>query len=167
MTSLNLQEARHFAARIAARADIREVRLLESNFKLNRMPVNDHLVYKLEKDPQVEYSEGDGFFVITSRYSLLIAEVEHESANVPNQTEEGEEDVIAMVDFKLAGLFELNMREDDDAPRIDELMAYAWSMGNFALHPYAREYISNVTSRLGLPPLTINVLQLDYDPDKG
>jgi hypothetical protein len=167
MTSLNLQEARHLAARIAARAEIREVRLLESNAKLNRMPADDHLAYKLEKDPQVEYSEDDGFFVITSRYSLVVAAIENEPTNGPNHIEESEEDIIAMIDFKLAGLFELNMWKDEEPPRTDELMAYAWSMGNFALHPYAREYISNLTGRLGLPPLTISVLQLDYDPSKG
>ncbi|NKE55359.1 SecB chaperone [Lentzea sp. PSKA42] len=167
MTGHDLQEARRDAARIAARAEIRDVRLLESNAKLNRMPAGDHMAYKLEKDPQVEYSEGDGFFVVTSYYSLLIAEAENEPAHEPPRIEDGGENIVAKVEFKLAGLFELRMRDGDDTPQEGELTAYAWSMGNFALHPYAREYVSNITGRLGLPPLTINVLQLDYDPDKG
>lgn len=35
--------------------------------------------------------------------------------------------------------------------------------GQFALHPYAREYIYDVTGRLGLPPLTVGVLTMPYD----
>ena len=55
---------------------------------------------------------------------------------------------------------------DDKLPNSEELNAYAISTGQYALYPYAREYISDLTMRLGLPPLTIGVLKIPFHMEK-
>lgn len=40
----------------------------------------------------------------------------------------------------------------------EELTAYAATTGRFALYPYIREYVYDLTGRLALPPLTLEIL---------
>lgn len=43
-------------------------------------------------------------------------------------------------------------------PTEEELTAYAATTGRFALYPYIREYVYDLTGRLALPPLTLEIL---------
>jgi len=163
MNNAEITEAQKSGSRIAARANIREVRLLGSSVELAKLPSpSRQLRYKVEKETEVEYNDGDNSFVVVAGYNVVIDDVE-----IGQDSEEAEpaEDHIADINFRIAGLFTLEMRDGDDPPKSEELTAYAFSTGNFALHPYAREYIYNVTGRLALPPLTIGVLQLDFPND--
>ena len=58
------------------------------------------------------------------------------------------------------------MRAGDEPVAADEMQAYAATTGQFVLHPFARQYIYDMTGRLGLPPLTVGVLRQTYDPDR-
>ena len=66
---------------------------------------------------------------------------------------------IARIEFEQAALFIMDL-EGQEPPQPEELTAYAVTTGQLALHPYVREYISNITTRLGLPSLTVGVLKL-------
>jgi hypothetical protein len=153
-----ISETRGRAARIAALADIRDVRLLKSSAEISQFPTGDvTLSYDLNLGSSVEYEPGSGAFVVRSIYTVSITPATTDDT-------EGSASAIAKIEFEQAGLFVLSTGEHDAPPTPDELTAYATTTGQFALYPYAREYIYDVTGRLGLPPLTVGVMKLSI-PD--
>lgn len=149
--------ARKAAAKLAARTDIRDVRLMKSSAEIMRRPlISPTLMYDLNSDAAVEYEPGGESFVVRGTYRLSIW-------STPTMTAEDsspEEHVtVAKIEFEHAALFVIE-KDGNDPPEADELNAYAVSTGLFALYPYVREYIADVTSRLGLPPLTVGVLRI-------
>ncbi len=166
--------ARHLAARLAARAQIEDVRLLSTRASLERQPVPP-LTYRLDTDARLDYEEGGDSFVVACSYDVVITDSEpsddDESAvggATSADTAGGAAAKPSVVEmrFEYAGLFSLNVREGDDPISLDELQAYAATTGQFALYPYARQYVYDLTGRLGLPPLTVGVLRLPYEPDR-
>jgi hypothetical protein len=156
-----MREARKVAARLAARTDIRDVRLLKSSAEIMRLPVAEPvLTYDLTSEAAVEYQPGRESFVVRGVYHLSI------SADPVPSDEEAERDLsVAKIEFEHAALFVID-KGADDPPEAEELNAYAISTGQFALYPYVREYISDITGRLGLPPLTVGVLRMSLpNPD--
>lgn len=152
-------DAQRQAARVAALADIRDVRLIKSCAEMTGLPAADAtLAYNLDTGANVEYEPGSGAFVVHSSYKLYIMPASPAPDNATTAPE-----VIAKIEFEQAALFVLNHDKDDSPPTADELIAYAVTTGQFALHPYAREYIYNITGRLGLPPLTVGVMTMPYD----
>ena len=156
----SIAEAQLLAARLAASADIRDVRLLSTNAKINRLPGPDpRLTYRLLQEPEIEYDEDS--FIVKVAYELDIAEMDPEAhANSDSDPFDDESAIIARIAFELAALFLLDMHEDDEPPSVEEMQAYAATTGQFALYPFAREYVYDVTGRLALPALTLAVLRL-------
>jgi hypothetical protein len=153
----DLAEAQRQAARVAAKSDIRDVRLMKSCAEVTDLPAADAtLTYDLNSGANVEYEPGGEAFVVRSNYCLsIMPAVTADAAPAAN--------VIARIEFEQAALFVISLGEGDNPPTADELSAYAVTTGQFALHPYAREYIYDLTGRLGLPPLTVGVLTMPYD----
>lgn len=155
--SSDLAAAQRAASRFAARAEIEEVRLVSSNFEIMRPPPDGRpLSFKVEIEPGVDYDEGDSTMLSTSSYSVAI-----ESVSPPGPESSPETPIpIARVNFKLMLLISVHHRDGDKPLTFNEAEAYAATTGNFALYPYAREYLQSVTTRMGLPALTLNVLTL-------
>jgi len=148
--------AQQMAARLAGITDIRDVRLLKTSAEIvNLAAEHPFLIYDLNSEAAVEYEPGGGSFVVRGTYRLFIR-----SSSEANGTESHESpSPVANIEFEHAALFVINT-EGHDPPKPEELNAYAVTTGQFALYPYVREYISNLTARLGLPPLTVGVLKL-------
>lgn len=148
------------AGRVAARAEIRDVRLLSASANVVRLPAaNPHLSYNLEQKPVIEVHDDEESFVVRVTYSLKISELNDEASSDDDST------VVATIEFEQAALFLLAMRENDEPIKTEELEAFANSTGQFALHPFAREYIYDITGRLALPPLTIGLLRFSMPSD--
>ncbi|MFL6128831.1 MAG: hypothetical protein ACJ73E_07180 [Mycobacteriales bacterium] len=81
--------------------------------------------------------------LVLYRLKILDAQSDEQVEDTSEQADPS----IADVSFEMAALFDLEMRDGDEALRDEELGAYA------------REYIYDVTGRLGLPPLTLQVLR--------
>jgi preprotein translocase subunit SecB len=146
----------HKASRLAARAEIADVRLLRSEVALQRQPDPDRqLSYDIELGPAVDWNEElPHVFVvrIACRLKIDIADDDEHENDI-------DEDItVATINFEYAALFNCDMREDDDPLTEEELYAYAHTTARFALYPYIREYVYDVTGRLAIPPLTIGVL---------
>lgn len=162
---IDLYDAQQTAARVAARAEIRDVRLFSSTIELDNFPsTGSRLKWALDTDVAIEREEDDSAFILRSKYALSIAEAREA---IPDSEDGGsdtdgsqEEGRVADLSFEFAALFDLELREDDEPVEDAELQAFAITTGQFALYPYAREYIYDVTGRLGLPPLTVGVLKL-------
>jgi hypothetical protein len=154
---LELPEAQKRAARLASRADIHDVRLFSTAATLVRSPEpGSPLGYSLSSDATVEYDNGDSF-VVRVKYQLAIVAASSDEEADPFSDPSA---AVANIEFEQGGLFVLEMREGDDPVQAEELDAFAVTTGQFAIYPFAREYIYDVTGRLALPPLTIGVLRL-------
>lgn len=162
MIDIDDPQVRNRSLRLNARAEVRDVRLLSSSIGLERLPSqNSSLSYDLNSSPEVQYSPGDNFFVVEIAYELSIDDV----AEVPGPSDDDESTSIANFVFTLAALFALSMRDDDAAIEEDELEAYSLTTAQLLMYPYAREYIYDVTGRLGLPALTVGMLKMTTSPD--
>ena len=148
--------AQQIAARLAGITDIRDVRLMKTSAEIVNLSVeHPFLVYDLNSEAAVEYEPGGGSFVVRGTYRLFI----RSSSTATGNDSQGSASPVANIEFEHAALFVMDM-EGQEPPNPEELNAYAVSTGQFALYPYVREYISNITTRLGLPPLTVGVLKL-------
>jgi len=154
----DLSVALRTAARVAAMSDLRDVRLFEAVLKFNTFPGDAPLTWEIEMTPTTNYENGDDFFVLEVEYSVRVEVAEDEDGDrAPGE-------VLASVDFKFAALYSLEITEGKPGPSSSELDAYAKTMGMSAVYPYAREFVQNSTSRMGLPPLTLSTFRLPY-PD--
>ncbi len=150
------------AARLNAITDIRDVRLMKSVAEIVRLPVSDpFLTYRLDSDAAVEYEPGSESFVVRGTYRVSIESARDPESDRPPDSD-ASDSTVARIEFEHAALFVMDM-DDDEPPSSEELNAYAVSTGQYALYPYVREYISDITMRLGLPPLTVGVLKIPFD----
>ncbi|GAA4569328.1 SecB-like chaperone [Micromonospora coerulea] len=155
----DLAVAQREAARIAAMADIADVRLFDASLHFDRFPDESNaMTWQLEMTPSISYHDGADFFILEIEYEVVIQEV----IDTP-PVEEADTTDLAKIAFKLGSLYrlELNGRAQ---PETSELDSFAKTMGTMALYPYAREFVQNITSRMGLPPLTLAIFRLPF-PD--
>jgi preprotein translocase subunit SecB len=155
---MDVGSARQAAARLAAITDISDVRLVRTSAEIVRLPIDSpFLSYQLVSESAVEYEPGSESFVVRGTYKVTISS--STTAEMKDGLEQNPDSTIAKIEFEQAALFVIEAAESD-APKPEELNAYAISTGQFALYPYVREYISDLTMRLGLPPLTLGVLRV-------
>jgi hypothetical protein len=151
-------EDRHLARRVAARTQIKDIRLLKSSFELESIPAGGQLRFGIDfKSSEVDWEPGEDQFMVQCHYELALSERVFVDDSATGEPEETEPIAIANIEFALAGLFELEMQSDDAPPTDAEVKAYAATTGAFALYPFAREYVYDVTGRLRLPALTLPV----------
>lgn len=156
--------ARQRAARIAAFTDIRDVRLLRTRAELINLPGDSpFLAYDLDTDAVVEHEPGSESFVVRGTYRVSISSA---ATSDPKSVSQEKDSPIANLEFEHAALFVMDIA-DREPPATEELNAFAVTTGQFALHPYVREYISDLTMRLGLPPLTIGILRVGLPAGEG
>ncbi|WP_332643280.1 hypothetical protein [Aeromicrobium sp.] len=162
MTEPEIDQLRLKGGYVAGRAQIRDVRAHKLAATLKDPVENFGLSYELQPSVSTAYDESDSedlSFVIEAEYALQIKQLTRELGDDEEPAPEDFTD-LATVEVTVAGLFTLDLVEDDRRPATEEVEAYSRSTGLFALHPYAREQIANLTSRIGLPTLTIGVLHM-------
>jgi preprotein translocase subunit SecB len=156
--AISVQET---AARVAARANVVDVRMFQSAVELVNIPSGDApLSWDLEVTPSAEYTDGTDYFIVKINFSVQINNNDESSAREGTQNDESEK--IANIAFQMGALYSLDLAKNDSPVLESELSAYAQSSGMLTLYPYAREYVHGVTGKLGLPPLLMSVFQLPY-----
>jgi hypothetical protein len=156
---MDLSVAQRKAARVAAMADLRDVRLFKASVDFGRFPQGSQpLSWNLEMTPTATFDDGADYFILEIEYVVEISEVGIDL------TAGDESPGIGSISFKLAALYDLHAPPKKPQPTVEELNAYAKTSGTMAVYPYAREFVQNMTSRMGLPPLTLSTLRLPY-PD--
>jgi Preprotein translocase subunit SecB len=164
-----LERERSLAARVAGCADLHDVRLFGVGANLETPVVEGELSYTLSSD--VSYQTlGEPVVrtvIVTGEYEVTVLE-SNESADDAADEGDDETDKVAEVRFTLAALFSIPELDEDEEPfSVEEYEAFAGTTGQFALYPYAREFVSDVTSRMGLPALHIGALRIELDSRTG
>lgn len=144
------------AGHVAGRSEIEDIRLVKSLVDAPEFAdPSKPLQFQFVSTPSVHYEEDAEAFVISVQYELSVSQ-ENDDAG-------GEADgiIVATVDFTYAALYSKLV---DDTFTDEALEAFARTTGIFAVYPFAREYVQDVTGRLGLPPLTLGLFKIDPDP---
>lgn len=135
------------AGAIAGTSNLFDVRLTQSNIQLTCVPApSAQLSVNVEMSPSASISldgENEGLLLVNADFNVRITDV-------------GDNDDVAEVKCAFVAAFESHL---DDEPSREELDAFAETTGLFAVYPYAREYISDATRRMGLPALVLDLLK--------
>lgn len=154
------EEQWRLAGHVAGCADLRDVRLFSFKGDLPLPDTSRGLGYSL--DVQVEYQTlGDevvNALVVSGNYTVLVTESVDEGAA------DDEPVTVASLEFTLAAMYVL-LEQDREPQSFDdeEFEAFSFTTGQYALYPYAREFVANMTGRMGLPPLHLGTLRFDRD----
>ena len=153
---MNELDERMSAGEVAGRSEIEDVRLVKSQVDAPEFAdPGKPLQFQFTSSPSVHYEDDAEAFVISVGYELVVTQdgddEEAESGGV----------TVATLNFTYAALYSklIGDRFTDEA-----LEAFAKTTGSFAVYPYAREYVQDVTGRLGLPPLTLGLFKIDPEP---
>lgn len=144
---------------MAACVDLRDVRLWRLSTEL--LNVHDgsgsRLSYTYVPELQVQFDSDEGGLIVLGAFELEIAAVASEEAK---SGETDEPLAVANISFDLNALFEVE-HTPEEAFTESELTAFGQTTGQFALYPYVRELVADITGRLGLPTLHMGVMRLD------
>lgn len=160
---VDLNELRSLAARVAAAADLVDVRLFSLESTLDQVPAGGgELSYSFDSEVEVQESANESaVLLVDGTYDVKLRQ------GADGDDEGGEEgNAIAQMKIHLAALYQINERESADFSD-DELDAFAKTTGLLALHPYARELIANLTTRMGLPALNVGTVRIPLDKRNG
>lgn len=154
---VNVEDAREKAGRVAGCAELRDIRLFGIEANLADPSEMAGLGYNLDvrTEFQTVGEEVAHALVVTGRYELSVTGVVQE---------EDEQTEVATLNFALAAMYVLVGQDTDPRAYDDaEFEAFAATTGQFALYPYAREFVANMTGRMGLPALHLGTLKFDRD----
>lgn len=169
-------DERVLAARVAGSADLNEVRLFNVEATLDQLPVGPGgLSYEFDTNVEVQHVAETNTVIVDGRYRLVVhfrtetgpasedLEVEDAPALDESDTLDHEHQHLAHLNFQLAALYAL---ADDVEPVIyseEELHAFGQTTGLLTLHPYAREFVADMTGRMGLPTLHLGTMRFNID----
>ena len=156
-----VEKERGVAARVAGCAELRDILLFSAEVDLETPVIEGslgyalktHISYQLIGDERVES------LVVTGEYQVDVDQTDEDAGDDDAATK------VAEIKFTMGALFLLP--EDHDGFEEEEFEAFARTSGQFALYPYAREYVADVTNRMGLPSLHIGVLRYELDSREG
>jgi len=146
----NHEELRVLAGRVAGQSNLRDIRLTSSQLELMSVPEpGAPLEDALDVSPEAQISSGTDsdphLILVNCSFDVSISrEDSGDSAQVAN----------------IRSSFTAAFTADSDNDFSDqELQAFANTTGVFAIYPYAREYVSDCTRRLGLPTLVLDLFK--------
>lgn len=141
------QDLRVLAAKVAAEANLKDLRLQSSHTEVIQLPTpGAELNVDLNIELTTKGSDQNEIIALMARFDVTISESPAEL-----------DKTVAKISCTFASAFAMQ------EPRTwsdEELEAFANTTGIFAIYPYAREFVSDATSRLGLPTLTLDFLKL-------
>lgn len=149
-----IEEHRQLAARVAGQAEIQDVQVFKLTAELLMHPQpNEGLSYDLQQS--IKYTQPSNSTLVTEgTYELEIWQ-QHEAEERSN---------LATVSLVAGALYQLP--DDEPSHSDEELQAFAETTGQFALYPFVRQQIYDLTGRIGLPPLVLGLLRIGLDRDE-
>jgi hypothetical protein len=162
---VHLDDTRSLAAAVAARCELRDVRLFQVEATLHRLPTGQgHLSYSFDAEIDVQHVPETSSLIVDGTYRLTVTTLNEEDGRPGEQgATEDDHESVAQLNFQLAALYALDSTEQHAGFPEQELDAFGKTTGLLALHPYAREFVATMTGRMGLPPLHLGTLHIPLD----
>lgn len=142
------------ATRVAERVNIREIRLIGTSTELKSFTSVGPFQWDLIVSPGVNYEQGDRFFVLTVGYRVTIERPDDSDTDEPDKKPEE----VADISFQFGMLCELEQESSSSGISLEEVEEYGDAAAQIVFGPYVREYLHDVTMRMGLPPLVMDIL---------
>jgi hypothetical protein len=142
------------ASRVAERVSIRDIRLMETSAELKNFSTDGPLSWDLGISSSAHYKPGDSYFVLMIGYQVTIEKPEDSAVEEADKSS----DEVAEISFQFGVLCELELQESSSEITKEEVEEYGDATAKIILSPYVREYIHDVTMRMGLPPLIMDIL---------
>lgn len=157
---VDLNDARSLASAVAACCELRDVRLFNVDATLDHLPNGPgHLTYSFDANIEVQHVPETSSLIVDGTYKLTVALVDESDEDEPSANDH---DHLAHLNFQLAALYAVDSDDGRVFPE-EELDAFGKTTGLLALHPYAREFISTMTGRMGLPSLHLGTVHIPLD----
>lgn len=140
-------ELRVLAGRIANSSHLRDIRLSRTSSQLHSTPhPGSEFAAEMEVtlEPIVAGTAPDSALAVNASFDVSIRDADARTS-------------VADVSCTFTASFTHDLGGQATE---EELNAFANTTGIFAIYPYAREYISDATRRLGLPALVLDLLRL-------
>ncbi len=132
-------------AKVAERVDLLHVWLIESSLK--RTPgTTEGLSYTTSTEAEADVARDPDRLFLLEKFSLKAVSQKKKGAK-------------PIVDIQATFLLTYELKEPEIFPPA-HFLAFARMNGIYNAWPYWREYVQNVTGRMGLPPLTLPVFRL-------
>lgn len=142
------------AGKIAGSASLFDIRLTQSSTALHAIPASHaelDVDLKISPSAQIAPAETDsGLLLVNADFNVSIRAVT--SRGHGNEARDDVADIVC----SFTAAFQNSLPEE---PTQAELDAFADTTGIFALYPYAREFFSDATRRMGLPVLVLDLLK--------
>lgn len=149
---MNEQDQRVLAGKVAGRSSLATIRLMSSSIEhVDFAPPGARLEYAFDVSPSAQYEPGDEHLIVRVDYALQVR------ASVESDEKDAASEVLAHAEFTYVALFVADASEEFTEAEVE---SFAQTTGAFAIYPYAREYVQDVTGRLGLPPLTLGLFKV-------
>lgn len=171
-----VEPERSLAARVAMCVELLDVRLFGTAANLDNPGFEGSLSYTLDSSVSFQtVGEPTKSVIVTCEYEVIVSDSPESDDDGPADaeddasTDDDDSSKVADIEFTLAALYAVRSSEAEDGAPFsdDEFEAFAATTGQFALYPYAREFISDITSRMGLPALHVGVFRIPLDSRTG
>ena len=154
-SSLTVGELREAAARVLNAVDLRDVAL--HSVSASRSAPGAVGPFTVTQDIRVRGDKSEDSTAVNSwaKYQVEARPSDMEVGGVPTWS----------VTVELVATYAINSEQPEDFGA-DDLTAFSTVIGLMTIHPYARETIQTVTSRMGFPPFTLALLEpISSGPD--
>ncbi|MCX5644598.1 MAG: hypothetical protein NTZ17_07915 [Phycisphaerae bacterium] len=142
------------AAKVAGIVNLQAVKLLECNCKRRSSPPGGSKTFDIKQAFRFELNDEQNALGVSIQFVL-------------NATDEGKEQKKENTFLSIGATFVLWYSIDSKEGLDDKALgSFATLNGTYNAWPYWREFVQSVTSRMGLPPLTIPVFRLPRGPAK-
>jgi len=157
----NEQESLARAAQLARYVEVLDVFLTKSQAETNSRELlltSENRKVRFEKTSTIKYRPDDRILSVVASFDLCVEAAEEEEGEPPDPQL-----------LTVAGTYELQyLYLAEGGPEGEELEAYFQSFaeynGVYNAWPYFREFVQNITMRMGVPPLVLPVYRLPKQP---
>ncbi len=134
------------AVLVADRVALRDVRVVKSGCLLKPSGIKGPYKINLNQEVDIQINREKKTVVVLPSFKLFAYVIE---------------DIRKDPDFEISAVFALTYTIDkfDDLDK-EDFKAFGYANGIYNAWPYWREFTQNMTSRMGVPPLTIPVFRL-------
>lgn len=165
-----IEDKRALAARIAGATELRDIQIFRISAELLKQPEHGQsLRYEISTDLAATRIDDEMVLAVEETTNLAMWQAPESSDGAGADSGEDESTTggrteIASIAVVMGTLY--SVAGDDFDYGEDELQAFAETTAQFAMYPFLRQQVHDLTSRLGLPALVLPMLKISLEPEE-
>lgn len=161
-----IEDKRAAAARLAGAAELRDIQVFRIAAELAKQPESGlRLGYDLSTELAATQIDDQMVLAVEATTTLDMWQVPAAGEDMDTgATGNQDHDKVASITLVMGTLFSVAGDSFDFGE--EEKQAFAETTAQFAMFPFIRQQVHDLTSRLGLPPLVLPMLKIGLDPDE-